>query len=303
MNGSKAEALELTYPLKAAARLTGLSPEVIRAWERRYGVVAPLRTPGGTRRYRASDLERLRLVKTVVDEGHRIGQVARLDPAELERRAAASPLPSADRLCEVLSALEWLDGTEAQRLLSLQLSTLGAARFAREFVAPLLREIGERWAADRFSIASEHLATGVLRSMLGSVLQPTAASLLGPRIVFATPSCEPHELGLQMAALTALGAGANPIYLGAELPAQELVNSVLQARAVGIALSLVTIPPNRAARADAAIRSGLPAEVHLWIGGAAASALEPREGVELIDRLEAFEQRLALLGFENAKGR
>ncbi len=203
---------------------------------------------------------------------------------------------------EVLSALERLDGAEAQRLLSLQLSALGAARFAREFVAPLLREIGERWAADRFSIASEHLATGVLRSLLGSVLQPTAASLLGPRIVFATPSCEPHELGLQMAALTALGAGANPIYLGAELPAQELVNSVEQARAAGIALSLVTIPPDRAARAVAAIRSGLPDEVHLWIGGAAASALEPREGVELIDRLEAFEQRVALLGFERREG-
>ena len=303
MQRSKPEALELTYPLGAAARLTGLSPELIRAWERRYGVVAPFRTPGGTRRYRASDLERLRLVKAVVDEGHRIGQVARLDPAELERRAGTSPLPLADRICEVLSALERLDGAEAQRLLSLQLSTLGAARFAREFVAPLLREIGERWAADRFSIASEHLATGVLRSLLGSVLQPTAASLLGPRIVFATPSCEPHELGLQMAALTALGAGANPIYLGAELPAQELVDSVEQARAAGLALSLVTIAPDRAARAVAEIRSGLPDDVHLWVGGDAASALEPRDGVERIDRLEAFEQRVALLGFESAKGR
>ena len=298
MDGSKAEALELTYPLKAAARLTGLSPEVIRAWERRYGVVAPLRTPGGTRRYRASDLERLRLVKTVVDEGHRIGQVARLDPAELERRAAASPLPSADRLCEVLSALERLDGAEAQRLLSLQLSTLGAARFAREFVAPLLREIGERWAADRFSIASEHLATGVLRSLVGSALQPTAACLLGPRIVFATPSGEPHELGLQIAALTALSAGANPIYLGAELPEEDLVDSAKLTGAAAMALSLVTIPLDRAAQAVCAIRGGLPADVHLWLGGAMASALEPRDGVEYIDRLVAFEQRVALLDFE-----
>ena len=303
MKGSKAEALELTYPLKAAARLTGLSPEVIRAWERRYSVVEPLRTPGGTRRYCASDLERLRLVKAVVDEGHRIGQVARLDPAELERRAAASPLPSADRLYEVLSALERLDAAEAQRLLSLQLSALGPARFAREFVAPLLREVGERWAADRFPIASEHLATGLLRSLLGSVLQPTAASLLGPRIVFATPSCEPHELGLQMAALTALGAGASPIYLGAELPTQELLNSVEQARAAGLALSLVTIAHDRAVRAVAEIRSGLPDDVHLWVGGDAASALEPRDGVEHIDRLEAFEQRVALLGFEGSRRR
>ena len=303
MKGPHSEAFEMTYPLKAAARLTGLSPELIRAWERRYGVIQPLRTPGGTRRYRAADLERLRLVKAAVDGGHRIGQVAKLDPAELELRAAESPMPPADRLCEVLSALERLDGAEAQRLLSFQLSLLGPAHFAREFAAPLLLEVGERWAADRLPIASEHLATGILRSMLGSVLQPTAASLLGPRIVFATPPCEPHEIGLQMAALTALGAGANPIYLGAELPIQEIVDSVGRAGAVGVALSLVTIAPGRAARAVQALREGLPRDVHLWIGGAAASALEPRDGVEHIDRLDNFEQRVALLGFERAKGR
>ena len=80
---------ETTYPLRAAARLTGLSPDLLRAWESRYGVVKPLRTAGGTRRYRASELERLRLVKAAVDAGDRISVVARLDPVELARRAAA----------------------------------------------------------------------------------------------------------------------------------------------------------------------------------------------------------------------
>jgi DNA-binding transcriptional MerR regulator len=303
MERSNSEALELTYPLGAAARLTGLSPDLIRAWERRYGVVQPLRTPGGTRRYRAADLERLRLVKAAVDAGYRIGQVARLDPAELERRAAGLQAPATGRLDEILSALWQLDGPEAQRLLSLQLSALGPVRFARDFAVPLVREIGERWADDRLPIASEHLATAVLRSMLGSALQPTAASMLGPRIVFATPSGERHELGLQMAALTALSAGANPIYLGAELPAQELLRSVERTGAAALALSLVTPPPNRAAQAVRAIRSGLPDAVHLWLGGASASALGPCHGVECIDSLEAFEQRVALLGFESTKGR
>ncbi len=153
MEGSNSEALELTYPLKAAARLTGLSPELIRAWERRYGVVTPIRTPGGTRRYRATDLEHLILVKAAVDRGHRIGEVARLDPAELERGAAASPMPSSGQLQEILSALERLDGAEAQRLLSLQLSVLGPARFAREFAVsarPRYRgALGRRSAPDR----------------------------------------------------------------------------------------------------------------------------------------------------------
>jgi DNA-binding transcriptional MerR regulator len=303
MEQSKSEARELTYPIGTAARLTGLSPDLIRAWERRYGVVEPIRTPGGTRRYRASDIERLRLVRAAVDAGHRIGQVARMDSAELDRRATGSQAPSTGRLDEILSALERLEGAEAQRLLSLQLSALGPARFAREFAVPLVREIGELWAGDRLSIASEHLATGVLRSMLGSALQPTVASLLGPRIVFATPTGERHELGLQMAALTALGAGANPIYLGAELPVDELLDSVERAGAAALALSLVTLPPNRAAQAVRAIRGGLPDDVHLWLGGATASALEPGEGVDCIDSLETFEQRIALLGFQSASGR
>jgi DNA-binding transcriptional MerR regulator/methylmalonyl-CoA mutase cobalamin-binding subunit len=300
---SKSDAAELTYPVGTAARLTGLSPEVIRAWERRYGVVEPLRTPGGTRRYRASDLRRLRLVKAAVDAGHRIGQVARLETAELEQRAARSQAPSTGRLDEILSALERLDGAEAHRLLSLQLSALGPARFGREIAAPLAREIGERWAGDRLPIASEHLATAVLRSLLGSALQPTAASLLGPRIVFATPTGEQHELGLQIAALAALAAGANTIYLGADLPVQELLDSVQRVGAAALALSLVALPNDRAARTVGEIRSGLPDHVYLWLGGAAASALEPRDGVDCIDSLEAFEQRVALLGFESTNGR
>ena len=303
MERSRSTEFELTYPIGAAARLTGLSPELIRAWERRYGAVEALRTPGGTRRYRATDLERLSLLKAAVAAGHRIGQVARLDPAELEERARGSEAPASSRLEESLWAIERLDGVEAQRLLSTQLSALGPARFAREFALPLVREIGDRWEDDRLSIAAEHLATGVLRSMLGSALQPTASSLLGPRVVFATPTGERHELGLQMAALTALGAGANPIYLGAELPVEELLDSVRIADAAALALSLVALPSHRAERVVRAIRDGLPDDIHLWLGGAAASAIEPRTGVDFIDSLGSFEQRVTLLGFESTNGR
>jgi len=194
------------------ARLTGLSPELLRAWEKCYRVVEPLRSPGGTRRYRGSDIERLRLVKAAVDAGQRISVVARMDPAALARGVAA-PEATAGSRGAVHRALDRLDALEVQRTLSLQLAALGPARFARECAAPLLREVGERWAADELCVASEHLATAVIRALLGAALQPSAASLLGPRIVFATPSGEPHDLGVQLAAVIALGAGANPLYL------------------------------------------------------------------------------------------
>lgn len=299
----KFDPVELTYPLRTAARLTGLSPELLRAWERRHGVVEPLRTPGGTRRYSAANLERLRLVKAAVDAGNRIGQVAHLELAELKRVSAGGEARPAGRLDEILAALDHFDSAEVQRLLSLQLSALGAARFARQIALPLVREIGERWANGQMGIAAEHLATGVLRSLLGSALAPTATSLLGPRIVFATPTGERHELGLLMAALTALGAGANPVYLGVELPVEDLVSAVEGTSAAALALSLVTIPNSQATRTVSALRGGLADAVHLWLGGAGAIDIDLPDAVERIESLEDLEQRVALLGFESAGAR
>jgi DNA-binding transcriptional MerR regulator/methylmalonyl-CoA mutase cobalamin-binding subunit len=289
---------ETTYPLGAVSRLTGLSAEVLRAWERRYGAVQPPRTPGGTRRYRAQDLERLRLLKAAVDAGHRIGDVASLEDAELARRVERKREAGSDYIKQSLSSLLQFNAAEAQRLFAIQLSVLGPIRFASDFAMPLVREIGERWANGSLPIASEHLASGLLRSMLGSALQPNVASLMGPRIVFATLTGERHEIGLQMVALTAMGAGAAPIYLGTELPVEELLLAVERTNASALALSLVTIDSTDAAQTIGALRAGLAPEVQLWIGGAQAPSIPSIGGVECIRSLEALESRVVRLGFE-----
>ncbi len=301
MSKSERSTVELTYPLRSAARLTGLSPEVLRAWERRYGAVVPQRTAGGTRRYRASDLERLRLLNAAVGAGHRIGQLVRLSNPELEQLAGEPAAAPRDRLADILDALDALEGAEAQRLLGLHLSALGAVRFAREISLPLGREIGERWAARRIGIASEHLATAILRSMLGSALQPNSASLRGARVIFATIAGERHELGLLMAALTAMGAGSNPIYLGPEVPVEDLLRAVERSGAAALAVSVVTAPPAEVTRSLAALRGGLPAAVHLWVGGSGSNEIAMPPAVERIETLEQLEQRIALLAFEQRK--
>jgi DNA-binding transcriptional MerR regulator len=288
--------VERTWPLGSAARSTGLSPELLRAWERRYRAVEPLRTPGGTRRYRAADLERLRLLKAAVDAGHRIGALVGLENPELERLGAAPAAQTRGHLDAVLAAVEALDAAEAQRLLSIGLSALGAGRFTRELALPLAHEIGERWAAGRMGIASEHLASGMLRSLLGAALQPGAAALRGARVLFATLPGERHELGLLMAALTATGAGANPVYLGVEVPVEALLEAAPRSGAAALALSLVAAPAAEAERNLAALRSGLPPEVALWVGGAGAAELSLPDGVERIASLDALEQRVALQG-------
>lgn len=290
----KSRPLELTYPLRTVSRLTGLSPEVIRAWERRYGVVDPVRTAGGTRRYSAAELERLRLVKAAVDAGHRIGQVAKLGTDELVQRAAPDAPPPASRMEPILDALDALDAAEAQRLLALQLSALGPVRFAGDVAAPLAREIGVRWADQEIGIPVEHLATGVLRSMLGSALQPTSISLLGPRIVFATPSGERHELGVLMAALTALGSGGNPLYLGADVPVEDLVDAAERSGAAALALGIVSLPAAETRRTIAELRDRVPDSVEIWLGGAGVADVDLPDGVEYLASLEHFAQRVAL---------
>jgi DNA-binding transcriptional MerR regulator len=291
--------VELTYPLRTAARLTGLSPALLRAWERRYGIVVPQRTPGGTRRYSAADLERLKRVKAVVDAGHRIGEVARLAPEELERLAGGSDdAPPSDDPAAILDALANLDGAAAQRGLALQLATLGPTRFARSVALPLVREIGERWSQQRLGIASEHLATSLLRSLLGGALQPTAVSLRGPRIVFATPTGEPHELGTLIAALVALGAGAQPLYLGVDVPVDDLLDAADTTEARAVALGIVTLPRSEAERTVATLRAALPPEKKLWLGGAGAAALAPMPGVDHLASLDRVEQQVALLALE-----
>ena len=295
----KADALELTYPLRTAARLTGLSPELLRAWERRYGVVEPVRTPGGTRRYTADDLERLRLVKAAVDAGQRVSQVAHLEGDELKRLAGGADEPrSTQHLEALLAPLESLDALDFQHRIATHLSVLGAVRFAREVAIPVVQEIGERWTRGEMGIAQEHLATSVLRSLLGSAVTPSVQAFRGPRVVFGTPTGERHEIGLLLAALTASAAGANPLYLGTELPAEDLLRAVEETDAAALALSLVTIPDSEASRTVNALWGGMAEGVHLWLGGSLASRLELPDGIEVIQDLESLEQRVLLLASE-----
>jgi DNA-binding transcriptional MerR regulator len=275
--------------------LTGLSPHVLRAWERRYGAVQPLRSEGGTRRYRESDIARLKLLREAVDAGHPIGQVAGLSNTELERRAArAEGLPGLV-LEPLLDALKRFDGPEAERLLALQLSALGPEQFARLVALPLLRQVGELWYRGRLCVGSEHLASAILRSLLGVALRPSRMSLRTPSIVFATPSGERHELGLLGAAVVTAGAGGNALFLGPDLPIQEVVAAARSAEAAAVAVGVTVLPPRDAQKALRSLRRELPEEVLIWVGGAGSEGLTLPPGVEHISDLVDLERKVALL--------
>jgi DNA-binding transcriptional MerR regulator/methylmalonyl-CoA mutase cobalamin-binding subunit len=294
--------LGLTYPLRTVVRLTGLSPDLLRAWEKRHGVVKPERTDGGTRRYKSSDVERLQFVKAAVDAGHRIGRVATLSNSELQLLSPRGQPGLPDQLEEMFEAIESFDATEFQRLLSIQLSTLGAPRFARGVVPGVLSEIGERWARGELAIAKEHMACAVIRNLIGPTLQPTALSASGPKIVFATPPDERHELGLMMATLTAVSTGGNCLYIGADLPVEEIVVAARDFDAAVVVVSMVMTRAIEAQRTVTLLRSELEEHVQVWTGGSASAELDNYEGVEYIASFEALEQRVALLRETGSSG-
>ncbi|MFO0688030.1 MAG: MerR family transcriptional regulator [Myxococcota bacterium] len=285
---------EATYPLRVAVRRTGLSPERLRAWEMRYGAVEPVRTPGGSRRYRESDLERLCLLRAAVERGRRIGDLVDLDAtalrALLDSEAGA---PAAD-FAAVLEPLARLEVEVVRDRLATERADRGPLAFAQDFALPLLAEIGRLWEQGELSVAAEHLASNLLSAMLGEALREARPAEPGAAIVFATPSGERHALGLYVAALTAAHAGAEAIFLGAEVPEDDLVASVLRSRASVLALGLVTIESKGAEEILHHLRSRLPARIEIWIGGPGLPRCAPIPGVERIANLDQLASRVAL---------
>jgi DNA-binding transcriptional MerR regulator/methylmalonyl-CoA mutase cobalamin-binding subunit len=294
----------LRYPIRAVSKLTGISVDTLRAWERRYQVVEPERDDRG-RLYSDADVARLKLLREAVERGHAIGRVASLSTEELEA-LLSRPGPVSDPafasaapadLSALQDAVDAFDAAALRRELSRLAAVLPPRALVREVALPFLHLVGEAWHEGKLSVAQEHLVSAELRSLIGALARLQHGGAEGaPRLVFATPEGEPHELGTLIAALVASGAGFGALYLGPGLPASELVAAArrVQPRAVVLGYTGRESAP-AAAPVIAALARELPEEVELWIGGAGAAgarAAAPDRIVALED-LDAFEKALS----------
>ncbi len=246
---------EPRHPIRVVATRTGVTPTTLRAWERRYGVVEPRRSDGGQRLYSDDDVRRLVLLRRLTDQGRAISQVAELADEELEaldaedraaRRDVVKPIgategtPRAREALErALAAVESLDATALEAELRRAVVTLGAGLFIDELVAPLLREIGDRWSRGEMRPAQEHVATAVVERVLSWMIEPVgAAEPRGPVMVVGTLSGEVHALGALLAGATAALQGWRVTFLGRDLPAEEIALAAgrLDARLVGVSV-------------------------------------------------------------------
>jgi MerR family transcriptional regulator, light-induced transcriptional regulator len=301
------------HPVRLVANRTGLSPHVLRAWERRYGVVAPHRSEGGQRLYSDQDVERLRQLRQLTARGHSISRIATLSLPDLERLeqqeppAPATPVPAeldgsaaAELVDEAIRAVRRLDADDLQSVLQRGAVTLGGPVFLDEVVAPALKAVGEAWAGGSLSVAQEHMSTAVFRRVLEWLIGVYRVEGEAPRLVVATPPGQAHEIGALMVAACAAAEGWGITYLGPDLPVAELPAAARETGAGAVALSIVySADDERLLAAVEAARRELPERTLLLLGGAAAKRLSEeleQRGAVVLDSLDELRARLRELG-------
>ena len=240
------------HPIGFVARQTGLSAHVIRAWEKRYGVVEPGRTSTGRRLYSERDIQHLKLLKKAAGIGHRIAQLSELDDKTLlsiSVNAAADTGPMLDDQADLAVPSEFLRACHAaifnldeqafEATLNRAAVMLSRPMLFEELILPLVAEIGERWAIGELKIIHEHMASSILVAFLREMLAAYHPAEAMPKMVVATPTSHWHELGALIAAITAAEAGWHAYYFGPNLPAEEIAAAAVYKKAVAVTLSIV----------------------------------------------------------------
>jgi DNA-binding transcriptional MerR regulator/methylmalonyl-CoA mutase cobalamin-binding subunit len=303
---------KMHYPIRAVSKLTGLSIDTLRAWERRYQVVAPQRDERG-RLYSEADLQRLHLLKAAVEGGHAIGRLADLSDQQLKALMAhpvattsaaslagdrARP-PQVD-LEAVLSAIERFNYTAAEHELSRLAMLLSPRELVHRAALPLMQQVGEAWHEGQLSIAQEHLVSALLRNLLGALVRFSTRTDTPSKLLFSTPSGEQHEFGILLAAMLAASGGLGSIYLGVNLPAEEIVSAAKQSAVQAVVLGLIGTGGEKAViKQVRQVADRLPPRTEVWVGGARseelATAIKETRALWLND-FEELEQHLRRLG-------
>ncbi len=265
------------YRIGTLARLVGLSTHAIRVWERRYGAAAPHRAPGGARLYTNDDVQRFKLIQELLARGYATRAIANLDLAALVQLASSESAPSATTdsaradqaqatVDALLAAITRMKVDTAERVLSRASNEFSPRELVVSVLAPALAEIGSRWASGELCTASEHAASAMLRTRLGSMLAAQAVSTTPP-VICTTPSGELHELGALVVAVLIAMRGRRAIFLGANLPAPQIAEAARMSGATSVALSLIGIASADARRELKLLDKALPKKVEIVVGG------------------------------------
>jgi DNA-binding transcriptional MerR regulator len=263
------------------SRRTGVSPELLRAWEQRYGVLRPTRSDGGFRLYSPQDEHRVATMRSHLERGLSAAEAARITLDEESTPAPAAELPVLALGASALrAALDRLDESAAHAAIDGLLSSFSLEAVLREVVMPYLRELGDRWERGEASVAQEHFASQVLRGRLLGLARGWDRGP-GPRALLACMPGEQHDLGLIVFGLGLRDRGWRITFLGPDTPLDTLSDTATTLQPDAVVLSATT--PDRFESGRDALRR-LARAVPLWAAGAGATPdVATATGVRLLD--------------------
>ena len=294
-----------THRIHRVAKLTGLSKDVVRVWERRYSLVKPLRSANRYREYSDDDVALLRFLKTELERGQTIGALAiegresLLGRMRVTSSSSAQELKPHDNLIgELVSHLDPLDRVRFEMKLNGAIAVIPFDEAVQRILLPLQRRVGELWHEGRVNVAVEHYVTKLIQQKLFSVMNQLPVNEFGPRVLIACPEGESHEIGAQAAAYIAATRGCHVYYLGPNLPISDLQAFSERVKPDLVLLSLTEIKSDAAACHLSQELAEFSRRWPVAVGGQGAAMIEHLlEGgqVEFIGDLTALHSRLMRL--------
>lgn len=277
---------KLGFNITAVEREVGLSKDVLRVWERRYGFPTPQRDANGERVYSPEQVDRLRAIKRLIDQGHRPGRLLTATAKDLRalsaRRKTAAPAVPEDGLGELHQLIELIarhDPEAYTRAMLQRLARQGLQRFVQDTVAPLAALVGLAWEEERLQVFEEHLFTELTERVLRQAIATVPAGHR-PRILLTSLPNEQHGMGLLMAEATLSLEGAQCISLGTQTPVLDIVRAAAAHRADVVALSFsAAFPKRQVPDLLKQVRAALPQRTELWAGGSGMSRIPSQDGV------------------------
>ncbi len=265
----------LLLPINAVERETGVSKELLRMWERRYHFPQPQRDAQGDRIYPLEQVNKLRLLRRLIDQGFRPGKIIDLGVGELEgllhvqeNNNAPSFAPQmGDELLEVLKSH---DVHRLRRYLSHQLVRMGLQTFIVDFMQYANAIVGDAWMRGLIEVHEEHLYTEQLQMLIRQAISNLRDADAAPHIMITTPPDEQHTLGALMVEALLRLENADAISFGSQMPVRDIVQAVQKHKLQVVALSFsASFPASRAVEFLEELRFRLPLGVQIWAGGSA----------------------------------
>ena len=285
------------YSIKSLSKITGIPPNTLRSWERRYGIPAAQRDEAGFRSYTSEDVAYVSLIGRLVSQGHAISKLAALSEdklRDLENTRLSSTLEDGPQVLRkrLVEAIQDRDLTRYRLLLTQALISCSPGEACGAVISPAMSEIGRRWAAGKLDIAVEHAISAITKQQLFAAVSMVQWSTSRASLAFATLPGERHELGALMAYFIASARGYQSTYFGPDLPLPSLAEAVRVVKARVLVLSVVA-PDNvdEVSREVKRLAATLMPDIEIWIGSAAPLNIA-NSGVLLFNGFEAFDKHL-----------